>query len=113
LGTVVTARSALSAAKANKKVRAVALVSAFLDSAGLRIIEESPDLPILVVVSMQDAIAGSQAKQIYDTSKNQNSEIEVYINAGEGNQIWQSYVIFEMAEKITDWFWTLLSEPVT
>ncbi len=109
LGTLVTARSALLGASSNKNVKACGLVSAYLDSIGLQTIKNSPELPIIVVVSLQDGIAGSQAREIFETSANKNSHIEVYINAGEGSQIWQSYVIFEMTKLITNWFWEQLS----
>lgn len=109
LGTFVTARSALLSADSNKNVKACGLVSAYLDSVGLQTIRNHPELPILVVVSLQDGIASSQAKEIYETSSNKNSHIEVYINAGEGSQIWRTYVIFEMTKLITNWFWQQLS----
>jgi len=76
----------------------------------LDLVRNSPDLPILVVVSFQDALAGSQAKEIYDSSTNEKSHIEVYMNAGEGSQIWFSHVTFEMAKFITDWLWKQFSE---
>ena len=109
LGTFVTARSALLGARSNKNVKACGLVSAYLDSIGMQVIKNSPELPILVVVSLQDGIAGSQAREIYDASSNENSHIEVYVNAGEGSQIWRTYVIFAMTKLITNWFWDQLS----
>ena len=103
LGTGITARNALLGAGGKENVNAAVLVSALLDSAGFDIIRNSPFRPILVLVSIQDGPAGTQALEIYEASTHPETRIESYINAGEGSDLWRSYVRLEMISLITDW----------
>lgn len=103
LGTAITARSALMAADLKDPIRAAILVSAALDSAAYEVIRNSPGCPILVLVSIQDGPAASQARAIYETSANPLSQIESYINAGSGSDLWRSPIRFEMRSLITEW----------
>ncbi len=73
------------------------------DSAGFDIIRNSPFRPILVLVSIQDGPAGTQAIEIYEASTHPETRIESYINAGEGSDLWRSYARMEMISLITDW----------
>jgi len=109
LGTAITARSALLGIQENKIVKAAVLVSAFLDSVGIDIIKNSPDLPILVVASYQDGLAANQVKKLLEESSNKNSDLKVYFNAGEGSQIFYAPASYEMVREITDWLWEQLS----
>jgi hypothetical protein len=103
LGTGITARNALLGAGGKENVNAAVLVSALLDSAGFDIIRNSPFRPILVLVSIQDGPAGTQALEIYEASTHPETRIESYINAGQGSDLWRSYVRLEMISLITDW----------
>lgn len=109
LGTAITARSALLGIKENENVKAAVLVSTFLDSIGMDLIKNSPDLSILVVASYQDGLAAGQAKKLVDTSPNPNSDLKVYFNAGEGSQVFYAPTSYEMIREITDWLWKQLS----
>ncbi len=110
LGTEVTARTALIAAGEDKRIKAIALVSAVLDDKAFTLIQRTPFRPILVIVSLQDAAAGQQARTIYEYSVHPLSDIESYINAGKGAEIWWSYVQLDVAEKISTWFVSRLYE---
>lgn len=103
LGTELTGRSALIAASLNPHIKGVVLVSAVLDSTGFRIIRMSPQMAVLVMVSLQDGPAGFQAKSIYEASQNPNSDIESYINAGRGAEIWWSQARLELTQYIANW----------
>lgn len=108
LGTAITARSALMVTDLNNKLKGAILVSAVMDSAGYNTIENSPDCPILVLVSIQDVHSASQALAIYQTSQNPLSKIETYINAGGGSDLWRSQAKFEMTSLITEWLTKVL-----
>ena len=103
LGTGITARAAVLGAGTDKNVRAVVLVSAALDSVGLAVIRQTPFRAVLTICSFQDAYAGAQAKLISEASQHRNSEIKVFMNAGEGSEIWWSHARPEMALYIIDW----------
>lgn len=111
LGTAITARSALLAAQDKDNIRATILISAVLDSAGMDIIKRSSELPILVLVSIMDGPAGSQARAIYEASQNPKSRIESYINAGAGSDLWRTRSRFDMTSAITDWLDDVLLIP--
>lgn len=108
LGTSITARSAIVGAGLRKNVRGMILVSAVLDSAALEMIRATTFRPILVIVSFQDGVAGSQARTIYEASANADSRIEVYYEAGEGSSIWRTPHIIEMIPLIRDWLTNVL-----
>jgi dienelactone hydrolase len=110
LGTGMTARSALMIKDLNNKINAAVLVSAVMDSAGYNAIEESPDCPILVLVSIQDVHAASQALDIRQTSQNPASKIETYFNAGSGSDLWRSHAKFDMMSTIANWLTKVLKE---
>ena len=110
LGTAITARSALMVADPKEKLRAAVLVSAVLDSVGYDVIRSSPDCPILVLVSIQDGPSASQARDIYEASANPLSQIESYMNAGSGSDLWRSHIRFEMTSLITKWLTKVLLE---
>lgn len=108
LGTSITARSAIVGAGLRTNVRGTILVSAVLDSTALEVIREAAFRPILVIVSFQDGVAGSQARAIYEASTNPDSHIEVYYEAGEGSSIWRTPHIIEMIPLIRDWLTNVL-----
>ncbi len=110
LGTAITARSALMVSNLEEKIQAAVLVSAVLDSTGYEIIRSSPDCPILVLASIQDAASASQARDIYEASTNPSSQIESYVNAGAGSDLWRSQVRFEMMSLIHEWLTNVLSK---
>lgn len=103
LGTALTARAALFGAGENKNVRALVLVSALVDSAALELTRKTPWRPFLLLCSFEDAVAGPQARSLYESSKNSHSQFHAYLNAGEGSEIWWSPARGEMAFLIIDW----------
>lgn len=103
LGTALTARAALLGAGENKNVRAAVLVSALLDSAAFDLVNKSPFRSLLLLCSFEDAVAGPPSRSLYERSKNPNSQFKVYLNAGEGSEIWWSPARDEMAFLIIDW----------
>lgn len=110
LGTGISARAALVAVDGRKSVRAAVLVSAILDSTGLAVVRNNPDMPIFMISSFQDAPASTQIKEIYESCPNPERKMEVYINAGVGSQIWWSHALPEMTPLITDWLSKQLSK---
>lgn len=103
LGTALTARAALLGAGENKNVRALVLVSALVDSVALELSTKTPWRPFLLLCSFEDAVAGPQARSLYESSKNPHSQFHAYLNAGEGSEIWWSPARGEMALLIIDW----------
>ncbi len=110
LGTGITARSALMVSDLGSKLRGAVLVSALMDSTGFDVIRNSPDCPVLVIVSIQDAAAAMQARDIYEASPNPLSKIESYVNSGTGSDLWVAPIKFEMMSLITEWLTKILSK---
>jgi len=108
LGTALTARSALMVKNLNSTIKGVVMVSAIMDSVGYHVLDESSDCPILVLVSIQDPHAGSQALNIYQASGNSLSKIQTYFNAGSGVELWFSQVRSEMMTTIVEWLTKVL-----
>jgi hypothetical protein len=113
LGTEITARSALMVSSFNNKISGAILVSAVMDSAGYKVLQESPDCPALILVSIQDPIAASQAIEIYQASQHNLSKIESYINAGSGSLLWRAPSRMDMTSHIIDWLTKVLKETET
>ena len=66
LGSVISGRAAVMSSRNREDVRAIALVSSLLDGEAKDAIKSRADRPINVIVSMQDALAAGQAREIYD-----------------------------------------------
>lgn len=110
LGSAVTARTAVVATQQWPQLRALLLVSAVLDPGAMELLPSSANRPTLTIVSMQDGPAAAQARTIFDASRNPDSHLEVYINAGEGSDLWRSHESPAMQTLIHDWLLQQLSK---
>ena len=104
LGSVISGRAAVMSSRNREDVRAIALVSSLLDGEAKDAIKSRADRPINVIVSMQDALAAGQAREIYDLCEHPGKHIEVYVNAGEGATLWTLPLRDELAAMLADWF---------
>lgn len=111
LGTAITARTAVVAAQQRPQLRALVLVSAVLDPHAMELLPQAASRPTLTIVSMQDGPAAAQARAIFDASRKPDSHLEVYINAGEGSDLWRSHESPAMQTLIHDWLLQRLSKP--
>ena len=110
LGTGLTARAALLGSQGRSNIKAAVLVSAALDEQAMEVIRDTAFRPVLILVSISDGPAGTQAKEILAASAHPDSKIESYFGAGEDSEIWRAATSTEMMLLIVDWLKARLSQ---
>lgn len=91
LAEEISADSAIRGAAGDPRVKAAVLVSGRLSAAAKEVIETSPQLALLCLVSSEDRDSFRDMTDAYKLSKNSNSDIFVYSNLGHGAAMFSTW----------------------